>query len=55
MEAAALARRTRAVEELRRLSTVAESDDTPEQRLSTVAKSDGMPAEEQECDHFSLR
>ena len=54
MEAAALARRARAVEELRRLTAVAESDDTPAERLSTVAESDGTPAE-QECDHFSLR
>lgn len=53
MEAAALARRARAVEELRRLTAVAESDDTPAERLSTVAESDGTPAG-QECDHFSL-
>jgi hypothetical protein len=55
MDAAAQARRARAVEELRRLSALAdESDETPAERLSTVPESDGTPAE-QECDHFSMR
>lgn len=55
MEAAALVRRSRALEELRRLSAIADSDDTPAERLSTVAESDDTPAEPQECGHFSMR